>query len=144
MDKEISKEDNALKSLFISTVRGFEIIYDYRFFMIDFNLILSENKELHQHIKEIEVFRFKLYEARIAKMIGEEIFRNEMYKNEYEDLIIQIRIFSDYWVSSSQIYEENPQLSIKKYAMLFLCHFRPFLTLEGHKMFNQFLSEFEL
>ena len=72
------------------------------------------------------------------------IFRNEMYKNEYEDLIIQIRIFSDYWVSSSQIYEENPQLSIKKYAMLFLCHFRPFLTPKGHKMFNQFLSEFEL
>lgn len=144
IDKEISNEENTLKSLFISTVRGFEIIYDYRFFMIDFNSILLENKELHQQIKEIEVFRFRLYEARIAKMIGEDIFRNEMYKNEYEDLIIQIRIFSDYWVSSSQIYEQNPQLSIKKYARLFLCFFRPFLTPKGHKIFNQLLSEFEL
>ena len=144
MDNEINKEENTLKSLFISTVRGFEIIYDYRFFMIDFNSILLENKELHQQIKEIEVFRFKLYEERIAKMIGEEIFRNEMYKNEYEDLIIQIRIFSDYWVSSSQIYEQNPQMSIKKYARLFLCLFRPFLTPKGHKIFNQLLSEFEL
>ena len=144
INNEISKEDNTLKSLFFSTVKGFKIIYDYRFFMIDFNSILLENKELHQQIKEIEVFRFKLYEERITKMIGEEIFRNEMYKNQYEDFIIQIRIFSDYWVSSSQIYEENPQSSIKKYARLFLCHFRPFLTPKGHKIFNQLLSEFEL
>ncbi len=144
IDKEISKEENTLKSLFISTVRGFEIIYDYRFFMIDFNSILLENKELHQQIKEIEAFRYNLYEAKIVKMIDEEIFRNEVYKNEYADLISQIRIFSDYWVSSSQIYEQSPQLSINKYARLFLFHFRPFLTPKGHKMFNQFLSEFEL
>ncbi|MBC8883074.1 TetR/AcrR family transcriptional regulator [Flavobacterium piscinae] len=144
INREISKEENTLKSVFISTVKGFKIIYDFRFFMIDFNSILLENKELHQQIKEIEAFRYNLYEVKIAKMIDEEIFRNEVYKNEYADLISQIRIFSDYWVSSSQVYEQYPQSSIKKYARLFLCHFRPFLTPKGHKMFIQLLSEFEL
>lgn len=144
INKDISKEENTLKSLFISTVKGFEIIYDYRFFMIDFNSILLENKELHQQIKEIEAFRSKLYEVKITKLINDEVFRNELYKNEYEDLITQIRIYSDYWVSSSQIYEQNPQSSIKKYVRLFLCHFRPFLTVKGQIIFNQLLSEFEL
>ncbi len=140
LNQEISKEENTLKSLFISTFKGFDIVYDFRFFMIDFNLIMKENRELHQQIKEVEILRLKMYKEKITKMITEKTLRNEIYKNEYEDLIIQLRVFSDYWVSSSQVYEVNPQLSIKKYARLFLRHFYPYLTQNGRKKFDKLID----
>lgn len=144
LNQEISTEENTLNSLFISTLKGFEIIYDFRFFMIDFNLIMRENKQLHNQIKEIEKLRFKMYEEKISKMIDENLIRKETYEKEYEHFITLIRVFSDYWVSSSQIYEENPQLSIKKYARLFLTYFYPYLTKRGKKSFDDLLSVFDL
>ncbi|MEL7118178.1 MAG: TetR/AcrR family transcriptional regulator [Bacteroidota bacterium] len=144
LNQEISTEENILNSLFISTLKGFEIIYDFRFFMIDFNLIMRENKQLHNQIKEIEKLRFKMYEEKISKMIDEDLIRKETYEKEYEHLITLIRVFSDYWVSSSHIYEENPQLSIKKYARLFLTYFYPYLTQKGKKSFDDLLSVFDL
>jgi len=144
LNQEISTEENTLKSVFISTLKGFEIIYDFRFFMIDFNLIMRENQELHTQIKAIEQLRYEMYEEKITKMIAEEIMRKEAYAHEYDYLIAQIRVFSDYWVSSSQVYEEHPQLSIKKYARLFLTYFYPYLTEKGRKSFDELRSVFGL
>ncbi|MEM6720303.1 MAG: TetR/AcrR family transcriptional regulator [Bacteroidota bacterium] len=144
LNQDISTEENTLKSLFISTLTGFEIIYDFRFFMIDFNLIMRENEELHTQIKAIEQLRFTMYEEKITKMIAEDIMRKEAYAQEYDYLIAQIRVFSDYWVSSSQVYEENPQLRIKKYARLLLTHFYPYLTEKGKENFEELLADFGL
>lgn len=144
LNKEIATEKDTLKSLFTSTLKGFEIIYDFRFFMIDFNLIMRENTELHQQIKEIEKLRFMMYDEKISKMIDENIIRKEAYEKEYDYLITQVRIFSDYWVSSSQVYERNPELSVKKYARFFLNQFYPYLTEKGRKSFDDLLSLFDL
>lgn len=144
LNKEIAIEENILKSLFISTIKGFEIIYDYRFFMIDFNLIMRENQPLHQQIKEIEKLRFTMYEEKIKLMMHQDIIRKEDFESEYSFLINQIRIFSDYWVSSSEVYEKNPSLSVKKYSKLFLLLFYPYLTEKGKKSFEELLFEFGL
>lgn len=144
LNQEISTEENNLKSIFISTLKGFEIIYDFRFFMIDFNLILKENRELWNQIKKIESLRFKMYEEKIKRMIEENMLREEAYEKEYADFMILLRVFSDYWVSSSQVYEEKPELSIQKYARLFLTHFYPYLTQNGKSNFEKLIAEFGL
>ena len=144
LNQDIKTEKNTLKGLFISTIKGFEIIYDFRFFMVDFNLIMRENSDLHRQIKEIEKLRFLMYRDTINVMIDEGVLRKEEYNSEYKLLIIQIRIFSDYWVSSSQIYEENAKLAIRKYARLFLTLFYPYLTLKGKKNFNELVLNFDL
>ncbi|MGB0886904.1 MAG: TetR/AcrR family transcriptional regulator [Vicingaceae bacterium] len=132
---------SSLESLFISTLDGFKVLLEYRFFMIDFNHILRENKELHQHIIEIELLRYSMYEERINKMISEGLIRESKYYNEYFDLIKQIRVFSDYWLSSAQIYEEDLTLSRKKYARLLLLMFYPYLTKIGVNNFEKLLVE---
>ncbi|MEM6685355.1 MAG: TetR/AcrR family transcriptional regulator [Bacteroidota bacterium] len=144
LNQDISTEENILKSLFISTLTGFEIIYDFRFFMVDFNLIMRENKELHTQIKSIEKLRFEMYEEKIIQLIEADMMRKEALAHEYEYLITQIRVFSDYWVSSAQVYEEQPQLCIKKYVRLFLTYFYPYLTEKGRRSFDALLSEFGL
>lgn len=135
---------NGLESLFISTLNGFEVLFDYRFFMIDFNHILRGNKDLHQHILEIESLRHSMYEDRISQLISEGLFRACKYEKEYFDLIKQIRLISDYWLSSAQVYEKDIALSRKKYARLLLLMFYPYLTKKGQQSFESLLLEYGL
>ena len=144
LNDEIEKEENTLRGLFISTIKGFEIICDFRFFMIDFNLILKENKKLHKQILEIEVLRFSMYEEKINTMIAKNILKEELIKGESANLIQHIRVFSDYWLPSAQVYEVNVNMSINKYAKLFLSLFYPYLTKKGKENFNSLLLEFQL
>lgn len=144
LNNKTKKEENTLKGLFISTLKGFEIIFEFRFFMIDFNLILRENKVLHQQILEIESLRFSMYQEKIDTLVSENIMREQQFSFEYSSLIEQIRIFSDYWLSSAQVYETNPNLCVKKYAKLFLLLFYPYLTKKGKVNFNLLLLEFQL
>ncbi|MHA7832092.1 MAG: TetR/AcrR family transcriptional regulator [Flagellimonas sp.] len=144
INTEIKYEESALKSLFISTLKGFEVLVDYRFFMIDFNYILRENQVLHKRILEIETLRQSMYAEKINLMISQKILRNKQYDSEFLDLIKQIRIFSDYWLSSAQVYENNVALSIKKYARLFLLLFYPYLTKHGKAKFDKLLIAYDL
>lgn len=144
LNQEVSGEEDTLRSIFISTLKGFDIIYDFRFFMIDFNFILKDHKELHDQIKEIESLRFKMYMEKIIKMTEENTLREEIYESEYENFITLLRVYSDYWVSSSHIYDDNPQNSVKKYARLFLTHFYPYLTRNGREKFDKLLLAFGL
>jgi len=144
LNQEISNVTSTLKSLFISTTKGFDIIYDFRFFMIDFNFILRENEPLHNRIQEIEGLRFLMYQGKILKMMDENILREEEFTGEYDLLIKQIRIFSDYWLSSAQVYETDIKSSIRTYAKLLLMLFYPYLSVDGKRIFHELLKEFQL
>ena len=85
--------------------------------------ILKENKKLHKQILEIEVLRFSMYEEKINTMIAKNILKEELIKGESANLIQHIRVFSDYWLPSAQVYEVNVNMSINKYAKLFLSLF---------------------
>ena len=144
INQEIADEKDALKSLFLATIRGFEIIYDYRFFMIDFNLIMRENEPLHTQIKEIESFRGKMYEEKIQALIQTGDMRTEEFDSEYTHFIKLIRVYSDYWVSSAEVYEENAGVWVKTYVRLFLTLFYPYLTPQGKRNFDSLLDFYQL
>lgn len=137
LNKSLEKEENILNSLLLSIEVGFKIIYENRFFMIDLNLIMRENKKLHQQFLEIEELRFKMYREKIDALILENIFRKQKHENEYANLITQIRILSDYWVSSALIYDadKTSEEIIIKYAKLLKEMFFPYLTKQGEKEF---------
>lgn len=145
LNQEIKNERNILKGLFKSTVIGFKIVYDYRFFMIDLNLIMRENEKLHSTMLHVEGIRFKMYDDLIIKMIEYDLMRKPIFELEYEYLIYQIRIYSDYWVSSSQVYDNGDiNLILKKYVKLFLMMFYPYLTNSGKEVFDALKIEFNL
>lgn len=144
INKQVQSEKDVLKSLFISTYEGFKVIYQYRFFLIDLNLIMRQNGKLHQEFLQIEKLRFSMYQDKIEALICDELMKKPKHESEHSVLITQIRVFSDYWVSSAEIYEKNTENHIKKYARLFLFLFYPYLTKKGKKNFNELIQEFNL
>ena len=145
LNADIEQEENALRSLFISTYHGFRVIYEYRFFMIDLNLIMRENDTLHKAFLNIEKLRAEMYEAIIQRVIANELMRPPLFEKEYAYFIQHIRIISDYWVSSMKIYDaEKKEQAIDQYARLFLQLFYPYLTEKGRLDFDAFLVEFGL
>lgn len=133
LNKEIDENSNELTRLLNGIEKGFEILLDYRFMMIDFNFIAQENNTFRERIIEMEKERATMYMNLIKGLIQSKIIRKSSYSSEYDALIIQIRIFSDYWISSSQIYDDstNP----KKYAKLLLQLFYPYMTKAGKQEF---------
>lgn len=136
LNKTTIHNPNFIESLFDSTKKGFEILYQYRFLMIDFNSILRENEKLKQIILEVENIRATMYRNAINQAVKQGYMREREYDNEYDSLILTIKIFSDSWISSSEIYETIPsQEIIEKYSSLFVKLFFPYLTEKGKKVF---------
>src|SRR5690606_1855769 len=100
----VKTSENFIESLYNSTKMGFEILYDYRFFMIDLNEILKENASLKSVFLEVEKVRSKMYKEVIKKGILQGNFREGVYENANDTFIEQIKIYSDSWITSAQIY----------------------------------------
>lgn len=129
-------EHFTLSTLKQITQQGFEILYTYRFFMLDLNLIMQSDRELHATFKDIETLRADMYQKVIELFVEKGLFRQAVYEGEYEYLIKHIRIYSDFWVTSAAIYETNePNVVIEQYTDLFMHLFYPYLTESGRVAF---------
>src|SRR5690606_9239250 len=54
LNKEIKSHENYIQALFESTQKGFEILYQYKFLMLELNYILRENESLRLKFIAIE------------------------------------------------------------------------------------------
>lgn len=133
---------DSMEGLFESTKQGFEILYDYRFLMIDLNFILKENQVLKTAFLEIEKVRAKMYQNVIKIAVENKDLRKESYPNEYDFFIDQIKIFSDSWIVSAQIYHTDltKKQIIDLYADLFIKMWFPYLTDSGKEKFSRIIS----
>ena len=131
-----------MEGLFESTKQGFEILYDYRFLMIDLNFILKENQVLKTAFLEVEKVRAKMYQDVITIAVENKDLRKELYPNEYDFFIDQIKIFSDSWIVSSQIYHTDltKKAIVDLYADLFIKMWFPYLTDSGKEKFFRIIS----
>lgn len=124
--------------IFASTRSGMEALYRFRFLMIDFNQNMRENPAIHQHFIQLEQIRKVTYLKAFDIAISKGIMRKPEFDNEYEDLIDTIRVFSDYWIASSEIYRDASATVVDKYHKLLVELFYPYFT-ETAK--SKFLSE---
>ncbi len=142
LNQKIQIALNPIAGIFQSTVTGFEILYEYRFLMIDLPHILRDNKTLHNTFRDLEKLRATMYAVEIQKAIDQNLMRQELYQGEYDELIDRIKIFSDGWIASSAIYDsaENEDI-IQKYVKLFMGFFFPYLTEKGRSVFETIASK---
>ncbi len=133
-----------LESLIETTRRGFAILMEYRFLMIDLIEAVRTAPILRDRLREVEKIRSSMYLEAIETMKKAGYLRKPTYDTEYEDLIERIRIFSDFWIASSEIYRNMNQADqILHNTRLFLTQFYPYLTKKGVKRIRENVLNFE-
>lgn len=138
LNANFQSTSNFIKDLLVSTEVGFGILYEYKFLMLELNYILKENESLKNDFILIESVRSKMYLDVINLAVQEGFLRPAEYPEEYPDFVKYIRIFSDFWISSADIYESGDhQKSIKKYAFMLVKSFYPYMTKIGKEAFVQ-------
>lgn len=121
---------------FLSDIRkGMEVLFDYRFLMIDLNHTMRENPKLHTHFKQLEQSRKEQYQQAFKAAIDHDIMRAPAFKDEYDGLIDRIRVFSDYWIASAAVYDEPLEGSVDKYHKLVVEMFFPYFTRDAQREF---------
>lgn len=131
-NQSLKNKEMSIWTLMEMAQSGFKTLYAYRFFMINLNLIMREDPNLHQVFLAVEKLRAKMYEDAIQDAIQVGLMRREEYRGEYDQFIVRIRIFSDYWIASSEIYDRAaPPELIAQHANLFMSMFYPYLTEEA-------------
>lgn len=142
LNRETKHYENFVEALYNSSLKGFEILYSYRFLMMDLHQLLKDNEALKSSFLQVEKIRSRMYREVIAKCIDEGDMRPELYRGEYTFFIEHIKIFSDAWITSSQVYHEDMEATqrITRYADLFVRLFFPYLTEKGQQAFDTFCS----
>lgn len=136
-NEKLQQEENLILGLYKTTQVGFQVLYDYRFFLIDLNYIMRINPSLHAFFLEVEQLRAKMYRDYIQRLIERDYMRLEDFEGEFDLLIKRIRTFSDYWIASSQIYNtQSPETLIEDHVQLFMSMFYPYLTTAGKQAYR--------
>jgi len=130
--KSLMKEGVTFISLMATLESGFDALYEYRFFMRDLNFIMREYKQVHRAFLKVEKVRSDMYEHAFDEAINAGLMRDAEYEGEYSSLITRIRIFSDYWISSAEIYEsKGKRVIISTYSRAFRDMLYPYFSAEG-------------
>lgn len=124
-----------LPFLLESTKTGMENLFKYRFFMIDFNQNMRENPKLHAHFKQLEEIRRQTYEQAFNGAIKSGLMRAPAFEGEYQGLNDRIRVFSDFWIASVELYGEPIDGAVEKYHNLLVEMFFPYFTKEAQREF---------
>jgi len=130
--------DNLLKSFFDVSNEMFSILYEYRFFLLDFVMITRNNKKIKNHYAELSKLREQQFLQIVVLFIKEGVFRKEKLRDEYLSLFKRIEAISNFWFSS--IFIQSGVLSkdiIKEYSLLISQSIYPYLTKEAKKQFTQ-------
>lgn len=134
----VGTETLDLNFILDSTFSGMQALYRFRFLMIDFNQNMRENPGIHEHFKMLETVRKQTYLLSFQIAVSNGIMREEEFSGEYERLTDRIRVFSDYWIASSQVYgEQQGDDTVKYYYELLVEFFYPYFTDEARAEFRK-------
>lgn len=132
LNKGLEQNESALQSLYSTTIAGFTIVYDFRFFFKELHYIANAFSRVKDVLRKVENVRSAMYKNLIEDLITHDFLRPEEFEGEFDDLIVRIKIYSDHWLESSSIYDDlSKEEKINKYSYLLMQHFYPYLTETG-------------
>lgn len=135
----VPKED-LLKSFLNISKEIITTLYGYNFFLLDFVTITRKNHKIKSHYSELSKRRELESLKMVSVLINNNLFREELLKNEYRSLFKRIEIISNFWFSSVLIQADVlSKESIQEYSILISQSIYPYLTDEGR---NQYVNIF--
>lgn len=142
IDDNISKNQSktiGLQTLLSLSSTIMESFYEYRFFMLDFVLIMRENNTIKKHYLELTKKREEQFLALFNILVENGVLQREVLPNEHLFLYKRFQILGDFWISSAQV--SSSRLSkkmIMEYSHIINQSIFPYLTDEGKKKYCKF------
>lgn len=137
LNNGLVQNESPLQSLYSTTMTGFTIVYDFRFFFNELQYICKAFPKVKEVLRQAEKVRYIMYKKVIGDMIACDLLRSEEFDGEFDNLILRIKIYSDHWLESSSIYDDlSKEEKINKYSYLLIQHFYPYLTETGRNEFK--------
>lgn len=132
MKNNESQSDELLKIFFTISKTITEIFFQYRFFLLDFNMIIREHTAIKEHYIKLTLLREHQFIDFLKKLNNADLIREEILPNEYQKLFIRFQIITDFWVSRANIQSEklSNQL-IPEYLEVINQTIFPYLTKKG-------------
>lgn len=132
----LMKTDDLLESFFNISKEISSILYEYRFFLLDFITITRKNQKIKSHYSELSKRREIEFLEIVDVLVENGLFRKELLKNEYHSLFKRIEVISNFWFSSILIQVEVlSKDSIEGYLLLISQSLYPYLTDEAKKQY---------
>ena len=135
--------DDLLKSFLNISKEIITILYEYNFFLLDFVTITRKNQKIKKHYSQLSKQREIETLKMVALLISNNLFREELLKNEYSNLFKRIEVISNFWFSSVLIQADSlHKASIQEYTLLISQSIYPYLTAKAKKQYlNLFPSD---
>lgn len=125
----INMEADLLESFFIISRKMIEILYEYRFFFLDFVTITRRNQTIKKHYTELSKRRETEFLTIVAFFTQHGIFKKEALQNEYKNLFKRVELLSNFWFSSVLIQQNTlSEKCIEEYILTVSQCIYPYLT----------------
>lgn len=132
MLNEENQSDSLLKMFFTISETISEAFFQYRFFLLDFNMIIREHTTIKRHYLKLTLIREDQFISFIKKLNNDNLIREEILPNEYRRLFMRFQIISDFWISSANIQSKKMSKKIvPEYIEVINQTIFPYLTKKG-------------
>jgi AcrR family transcriptional regulator len=107
--EKMSGQEISFAVLRASSVNVFQILYRYKFLMLDFVTVMRKSKFIRDHYRKLYRTRKEQFRKVLAWMTGEKYLKPELYPGHYEKVIEQLFIIGDFWIASAEILFEGKE-----------------------------------
>ncbi len=102
MDLQISSmntQHSHLNFLYETSKLSMEIMYDYRFILIDYSYIMNTNSTIKSHYGKLQKSRLNQFQLLFSELIKNGLMRPAEFDSEYLRLYERMNIVGDGWIN---------------------------------------------
>lgn len=128
----MTSQETSLKALITSSSVTFQLLYQYKFLMLDFVSVMRKSKYIREHYRKLYKLRKDQFRLMLQWMLKMEYLKPELYPGHYEKVIEQLFIIGDFWIASAEIlYEGKEKDKVNYYTDVVNQVLLPYLTPEA-------------
>lgn len=128
----MTSQETSLKALITSSSVTFQLLYQYKFLMLDFVSVMRKSKYIREHYRKLYKVRKDQFRLMLQWMLKMEYLKPELYPGHYEKVIEQLFIIGDFWIASAEIlYEGKEKDKVNYYTDVVNQVLLPYLTPEA-------------
>jgi len=106
---KMTGQEVSLPFLRSSSAQSFQLLYKYKFLMLDFVSIMRKSKFIREHYRKLYKLRKEQFRMLFSWLLKEGYLRPEIYPGHYDKVVEQLFIIGDFWIASSEILYEGKE-----------------------------------